>query len=140
MAHFEALYGRQCCSPIGWIEMGEDKLLGTDLVRDALEKVKMIQDRLCTTQSRQKIYRDRKVHNAAFMVRERVFLWVSPMKGVMRFEKKGKLSPRYIRPIQVLERIDEVSYKLALPPSLSAVHRVFHVSMLQKYYGDPSHF
>ncbi|XP_070044934.1 uncharacterized protein [Nicotiana tomentosiformis] len=59
------------------------------------------------------------------------------MKGVMRFGKKGKLSPRYIRPFEILERIGKVDYKLALPPSLSVVHQVFHISMLQKYYGDP---
>ncbi|XP_070045845.1 uncharacterized protein [Nicotiana tomentosiformis] len=61
------------------------------------------------------------------------------MKGVMRFGKKGKLSPRYIEPFKILERIREVAYKLALPPNLSVVHPVFHVSMLQKYYDDRSH-
>ncbi|XP_070045150.1 uncharacterized protein [Nicotiana tomentosiformis] len=61
------------------------------------------------------------------------------MKSVMRFGKKGKLSPRYIRPFEILERIGEVAYKLALPPSLAAIHLVFHVSMLWKYHGDPSH-
>ncbi|XP_070045428.1 uncharacterized protein [Nicotiana tomentosiformis] len=73
------------------------------------------------------------------MVIERVMLRVSPMKGVMRFGKKGKLSPRYIGPFEILERVGEVAYKLAFPPSLSVVHQVFHVSMLQKYYGDLSH-
>ncbi|XP_070046298.1 uncharacterized protein [Nicotiana tomentosiformis] len=61
------------------------------------------------------------------------------MKSVMRFSKKGKLSPRYIRPFDILDRTGEVAYKLAFPPSLFAVHPVFHVSMLRKYYGDPSH-
>ena len=61
------------------------------------------------------------------------------MKGVMRFGKKGKLSPRYIRHFEILERVGEVAYRLALPPSLSSVHLVFHVSMLRKYHGDPSH-
>ncbi|XP_070018085.1 uncharacterized protein [Nicotiana sylvestris] len=68
-----------------------------------------------------------------------VLLRVSPMKGVMRFEKKGKLSRRYIRPFEILERVGEVAYKLALPPSLSAVNIVLYVSMLQKYHGDLSH-
>ena len=57
----------------------------------------------------------------------------SPMKGVMRFGKRGKLSPRYI---EVLKRVGEVAYELALPPGLSGVHPVFHVSMLKKYHGD----
>ncbi|KAL5548306.1 hypothetical protein UlMin_003537 [Ulmus minor] len=61
------------------------------------------------------------------------------MKGVMRFGKKGKLSPRYIGPFEILERIGKVAYKLALPSELSAVHNVFHVSMLRKYILDPSH-
>ncbi|KAL5578816.1 hypothetical protein UlMin_011258 [Ulmus minor] len=61
------------------------------------------------------------------------------MKGVMRFGKKGKLSPRYIRPFEILERIGKVAYKLALPSELSAVHNVFHVSMLRKYISNPSH-
>ena len=139
MAPYEALYGRRCRSPVGWFEPGEARLLGTDLVQDALDKVKIIQDRLRTAQSRQKSYADRKVRDIAFMVGERILLRVSPMKGVMRFGKKGKLSPRYIGPFEILERVGEVAYRLALPPSLSAVHPVFHVSMLRKYHGDPSH-
>ncbi|XP_070046467.1 uncharacterized protein [Nicotiana tomentosiformis] len=98
----------------------------------------MIQDRLCTVQSRKKGYVHRKVRDVAFMVGERVLVRDSPMKGVMRFGKKGKLSPRYIGPFEILERVGEVGYKLALPPSLSAVHPVFLVSMLQRYCGNLS--
>ena len=61
------------------------------------------------------------------------------MKGVMRFGKKGKLSPRYIGPFEILEMIGKVVYKLALPQELLAVHNVFHVSMLRKYILDPLH-
>ena len=82
---------------------------------------------------------DRKVRDVAFMVGERVLLRVSPMKGVMRFEKKVKGSPMYIGPFEILEMAGEVAYRLALPPSLSAVHLVFHISMLRKYHNDPSH-
>ncbi|XP_070055256.1 uncharacterized protein [Nicotiana tomentosiformis] len=90
-------------------------------------------------QSKQKSYADRKVYAVTFMVGERVLLQVLPMKGVIRFGKKGKLSPWYIGPFEILERIEEVAYKLALPPSLDAVHPEFHVSMLLKYHDDPSH-
>ena len=114
-------------------------MLGTDLVQDALDKVKIIQDRLRTAQSRQKSYVDRKVCDVAFTVGERVLLQVSPMKSVMRFGKKGKLSPRFIGPFEILDRVREVVYRLALPQSLSVVHIVFHVSLLRKYHSDPSH-
>ncbi|XP_070034574.1 uncharacterized protein [Nicotiana tomentosiformis] len=84
-----------------------------------------------------KSYADRKARDVAYMVREKVLRRVLPMKGVMRFERKGKLSPQYIVPFEV--RVGEVAYRLALPSNLSGLHPVFHVSMLRKYYGDPSH-
>ncbi|XP_042415172.1 uncharacterized protein LOC122004331 [Zingiber officinale] len=74
-----------------------------------------------------------------FFVGDHVFLRVSTTKGVKRFGLKGKLAPRYIGPFQILERIGEVAYRLALPPSLTKVHDVFHVSMLRKYVPHPSH-
>ncbi|KAL5564595.1 hypothetical protein UlMin_027759 [Ulmus minor] len=92
-----------------------------------------------TAQSHQKSYADRRRRPLEFQVGDSIFLKVAPMKGVMRFGKKGKLSPRYIRPFEILERIGKVTYRLALPPELSVVHNVFHVSMLRKYILDPSH-
>ena len=62
-----------------------------------------------------------------------------PKRGVVRFGKRGKLSPRFIGPFEILERVGTVAYRLALPPSMSGVHEVFHVSMLRKYTPDPSH-
>ena len=62
-----------------------------------------------------------------------------PKKGVVRFGKHGKLSLRFIRPFKVLERVGAVAYRLALLLSLSGVHEVFHVSMLQNYTPDPTH-
>jgi len=139
MAPYEAFYGRWCRSPIGWFEPGEARLLGTDLVQDALDKAKDIQERLRTAWLRQKNYADKKVRYVSYMVGVKVLLKVSPMKGVMRFGKKCKLSPRFIGPFEVLRRIGEVAFELALPPNLSSVHPVFHVSMLRKYIGDLSH-
>ncbi|XP_070039518.1 uncharacterized protein [Nicotiana tomentosiformis] len=139
MASCEALYGRRCRLPIGWFEPGEVGLLGTDLVRDALEKVKVIQERLHTAQSRKNSYANRKVRDVSFMVGNNVLPRVSPMKGVMRFGMKGKLSPRFIGLFKILERVGEVAYRLALPPSLARVHKVFNVFMVQKYLEDKSH-
>ena len=68
-----------------------------------------------------------------------VFLRISPWKGVLRFRKRGKLSPRYIGPYKIVERIGEVAYRLELPSDLDRIHDVFHVSMLHKYIPDPSH-
>ncbi|XP_070002814.1 uncharacterized protein [Nicotiana sylvestris] len=120
----------------GLFEPGEARLLGTNLVQDALDKVKLIQDRLRTARSRQKSYIDRKVRDVAYMVGEKVLLKVSPVNGVMRLGKKGKLRPWYIWPFEVLQKIGEVAYKLFFPPSLSSMHPVFYVFMLQKYVGD----
>ena len=74
-----------------------------------------------------------------FEVGEHVFLKVSPMRGVSRFGVKGKLSPRFVGPFEILQRIGPLAYQLALPPRLAQVHNVFHVSMLRKYEPDPSH-
>ena len=68
-----------------------------------------------------------------------VFLKVTPKRGVVRFGKRGKLSPRFIGPFEILERMDTVAYWLTLSPSMSGVHEVFHVSMLRKYTSDPAH-
>ncbi|KAL4035172.1 hypothetical protein IC575_003852 [Cucumis melo] len=86
-----------------------------------------------------KSYADVRRKDLEFEVGDMVFLKVAPMKGVLRFEKKGKLSPRFVGPFEILERVGPVAYRLALPPSLSAVHDVFHVSMLRRYVADPTH-
>ena len=62
-----------------------------------------------------------------------------PKKEAVRFDKRGKLSSRFIGPFEILERVGTVSYRLALPPSMSGVHEVFHVSMLRRYTSDPSY-
>ena len=70
---------------------------------------------------------------------DHVFLTVMPKREVVRFGIQGKLTSRYIGPFEVLERVGTVAYRLALPPSLSGVHKVFHVSMFRKYTPDPAH-
>ena len=139
MAPYEALYGRPCRSLICWIEVGEYSITGPDLTRDTSENVDLIMKRLLTAQSRQKNYADKQHGTLEFEVGDHVFLKVMPKRGVVRFYKPGKLTLRYIEPFEVLERVGTVSYRLGLPPSLSGVHEVFHVSMLQKYTPYPTH-
>ena len=109
---------------------------GTDLLRESLDKVKFIQEKLLEAQISRKEYAHQKVRDLDFMVAEQVLLKVSPRKGVMRFGKRGKISQRYIGPFEVLKRVGELAYELTLPRGLSGVHPVFHVSMLKRYRGD----
>ncbi|XP_070011280.1 uncharacterized protein [Nicotiana sylvestris] len=100
----------------------KDVTIGDDGVMRMQGRICVPNGRLRTTQSRQKSYADRKVRDVSYMVGEKVLQKVSPMKGLMRFGKKGKLSPRFIGPFEVLHRIGEVAYELALLHSLSGVH------------------
>nr|XP_027098921.1 uncharacterized protein LOC113718204 [Coffea arabica] len=111
MAPFEALYGRKCGFPLYWDEIGKKLITGPDLEERTLEKIKIIRERLK----------------------------VSPTKGVMRFERSRKLNSRYVGPYEILDKIGPLAYRLALPPALSRIHNVFHVSQLRKYVSDPSH-
>ena len=139
MAPFEALYGRKCRSSLCWEEVGERKLLGPKIIQMIFEKINLIYKRLQTAQSRQKSYYDNSRRKVEFEVGDMIFLKVAPMKGVMRFQKKGKLSPRFVGPFKILKHIGIVAYELALPPTILGVHNVFHVSLLRKYIPDPSH-
>ncbi|KAL4016712.1 hypothetical protein IC575_024369 [Cucumis melo] len=138
MTPFEALYDKCCRSPVCWGEVGEQRLMGPELVQSTNEAIQKIRSRMHTAQSRQKSYADVRRKDLEFDVGDKVFLKVAPMRGVLRFEKRGKLSPRFVGPFEILERIGPVAYRLALPPSLSTVHDVFHVSMLRNYVPDPS--
>ncbi|XP_074305856.1 uncharacterized protein LOC141641078 [Silene latifolia] len=90
-------------------------------------------------QDRKKIYADLRRSGIEFAVGDKVLLKVSLMRGVMRFVKRGKLSQKFIGPYEILDRVGEVAYRLALPPALDRVHNVFHMSQLRKYISDPSH-
>ncbi|KAH9658749.1 Endonuclease [Citrus sinensis] len=139
MAPYEALYGRKCRTPVCWDEVGERKLYGPELVQNTSEKIQLIRERLKAAQNRQKSYADKRRRELEFEVGDKVFIRISPWKGVLRFGKRGKLSPRYIGPYEIVERIGPLAYRLALTPELSRIHNVFHVSMLRKYVYDPSH-
>ncbi|XP_070010164.1 uncharacterized protein [Nicotiana sylvestris] len=102
MALFEDLYGRKCRSPIGWFEIGEVKLIGPDRMHQAMDKVNIIKEQLKTTQRCEKSYSDMHRRDLEFKEDDWVVLKVSPMKGIMRFGKKVKLSPRYVIPYKII--------------------------------------
>ena len=101
--------------------------------------MKMIRERLKVATDRQKSYADMRRKDIRYEIGEKVFLKVSPWKKVMRFGKKGELSPRFIGPYEVIKKVGPLAYRLALPQELEKIHNVFHVSMLRKYKSDPSH-
>ncbi|GJU32635.1 putative reverse transcriptase domain-containing protein [Tanacetum coccineum] len=135
-APFEALYGRKCRSPVCWSEVGESQLTGPELVRETTEMIVQIKNRLITARSRQKSYADVRRKPMEFNVGDMVMLKVSPWKGVIRFGKRGKLSPRYVGPFKIIERIGPVAYRLELPEKLRGIHNTFHVSNLKKCLAD----
>ena len=109
MPPYEALYGRKCRSPIYWDEIGERQVLGPELIQKTVDKIKIIRARMQTAQNRQKSYADIRRQPLKFQVGDHVFLKVSPTKGVKRFGIKGKLSPRYIGPFEILGRVGNVA-------------------------------
>jgi hypothetical protein len=137
MAPFEALYGRQCRTPLNWSEPGERWFFRPNMVKETEEKVQRIIHQLKKAQARQKNYADKRRRPLVFQVNDHVYLKVSPMKGVNCFGVKGKLAPRYIGPFLILERYGPVAYRLQLLETLSAVHNVFHVSQLKKCLRVP---
>ncbi|GJU47380.1 putative reverse transcriptase domain-containing protein [Tanacetum coccineum] len=135
-APFEALYGRKCRTPIAWAEVGESKLFGPEIVQETTDKIVQIRERLKAARDRQKSYADNRRKPLEFSVGDKVLLKVSPRKGVVRFGKRSKLSPRYVGPFEIVERVGLVAYRLRLPQELVGVHDTFHVSNLKKCLAD----
>ncbi|GKD23683.1 putative reverse transcriptase domain-containing protein [Tanacetum coccineum] len=125
---FEVLYGRKCRSHV----------CSAKITHETTEKIVQIRQRLQAVRDRQRSYANVRRKPLEFQVGDRVMLKVSPHKGVIRFGKRGKLNPRYIRPFKILERIGSVAYKLELPEELRNVHNTFHISNLKKYLSDES--
>ena len=139
MAPFEALYGRRCRTPACWEEVGVRSFHGPSEIADSSEKVKIVQMKMKESRDRQKNYADKRRRPLEFQVGDKVFLKVSPMRGVIRFGQKGKSAKRFVGPFEIKSRIGDVAYRLVLPPQLVGVDDVFHVSMLRKYIPDPTH-
>jgi hypothetical protein len=107
-------------------------VFGPDILQEAEKKVHMVRENLRVAQSRQKSYANYRRRELSFEVGDFIYLKVSPMSGLRRFKVRGKLALRFIGPFKILEKRCEVAYQLELPPQLSDVHNVFHVSQLKK--------
>nr|GEV48515.1 putative reverse transcriptase domain-containing protein [Tanacetum cinerariifolium] len=117
-------------------DVGEAQLLGPKLIQKKTKKIIQIKQRIQAARDRQKRYANLKRKPIDFQVGDRVMLKVSPWKGVVRFDKWGKLNPKYVGPFKVLKNFRSIAYKLKLPQELSRVHNTFHVSNLKKCYAD----
>jgi hypothetical protein len=111
MALFEVLYGHQCRTPLNWIEPGEKVIFGPDIVEEAEATVSHNQENMRATKSCQKSYANKRRRPLEFAVGDHVYLKVSPMKGMKKFGRKGKLAPHYIRPFLILEKCGSMTYK-----------------------------
>jgi hypothetical protein len=137
MSPFEALYGRKCQTPLMWSNVGEKALERSAFVKEAEEKVALVRRRLLEAQSWQKSYADNRRRELRFEEGDFVYLKVSPMRGVRRFQVKGKLAPRFVGPYPIIGRVGPAAYRLELPESMSDIHNVFHVSQLCKCLQVP---
>jgi hypothetical protein len=107
-------------------------VFGPDILQEAEKQVHLVRENLRVLHSRQKSYTDHRRRELSFDVGDFVYLKVSPMRGLHHFKVRGKLTPRFIGPFKILEKRGEVAYQLELPPQLSDMHDVFHVSQLKK--------
>ncbi|GJY10964.1 putative reverse transcriptase domain-containing protein [Tanacetum coccineum] len=135
-APFEALYGRKCRTPIAWAKVGVSHLIGLEIIQETTDKIVQIKERLKAIRDRQKSYADNRRKPLEFSVGDKVLLKVWPWKGIVHFGKRSKLSPRYIGPFEVVERVGPIAYRLRLPQELVGIHDTFHVSNLKKCLAD----
>nr|GEU29876.1 putative reverse transcriptase domain-containing protein [Tanacetum cinerariifolium] len=138
VALFEALYGRKCRSRVCWAEVGDIQLTGPEIIHETTEKILQICQRFQAARDLQRSYANIRQKPLEFQVGDRVMLKISPRKGIFRFEKRGKLNPRYIGPFKILKRIGPMAYKLELSKELSNIHNTFHISNLKKFLSDES--
>jgi hypothetical protein len=115
-----------------WSKVGERTFFSPAAIVEAEENVAKVRENLKIAQSRQKSYADPKRRDVSFEVGDHVYLKVSPLRGTKRFHIMGKLSPRYVGPYPIVKRVGKVAYQLELPPKLTGVHPVFHLSQLRK--------
>jgi len=107
------------------------------MIRGAEEQVAKVRENLKAAQSRQKSYADTRRRPLEFQPENFAYLKVSPIRGTRRFQVRGKLAPRYIGPYKIIEKIGAVAYRVELPPEMSDIHNVFHVSQLKRCLRVP---
>ena len=129
MVPFEVLYGRKCTTPVCWDEVGERRLVSPELLQITSEKVKVVHDNLKIARDRQKSYVDNRRRDLQFEIGDRVFLKISPWKGVLRFRRGDKPSPIFIGLYEIMSKVRPVAYRLKLPPELSMIHDTFCVDV-----------
>ncbi|GJX30283.1 putative reverse transcriptase domain-containing protein [Tanacetum coccineum] len=117
-------------------EVGDSQLTSLEIIHKTTEKIVQIKSRIQAARDRQKSYADVRRKPLEFQVGDKVMLKVSPWKGVIRFDKQGKLNPRYIGPFKIIAKVGTVAYRLELPEKLSRVHSTFHISDLKKCLAD----
>ncbi|XP_052481142.1 uncharacterized protein LOC105763181 [Gossypium raimondii] len=137
-SHFTSWFWKKLHEALG-SRLEFSTILGPELVFDTDYKVRLIWDRLKAPFDRKKLYVDLKMRDIEYSVGYFVFLKVSPWKNVLRFGCNGKLSPRFTVPYRIQKYVGPVTYQLELPSELDCIHDVFHVSMLRRYWFDPSH-
>ncbi|KAI3780519.1 hypothetical protein L2E82_10501 [Cichorium intybus] len=137
MPPFEALYRRKCITPLCWLEAGETKLTGPEIVSITNKKIGVIQANMKAVQNRQRSYSNLKKRPYDLKQGDLVMLKVSPWKGVVRFGKRGKLSPTYIGPFRILKKIGEQAFKLELPQELSIPMEDLNVQSPSKLIEEP---
>jgi hypothetical protein len=125
-------YTDASAKPQFWSQTRESQVFGPEVLKDAEKQVQMVHESLRVAQTRQKSYADKRRRDLSFEVGDFVYLKVSPVRVTHKFMVKGKLAPRYVGPFKIVDRKGEVAYQLELPPQLSDVHDVFHVSQLKK--------
>ncbi|KAL0394600.1 UNVERIFIED_CONTAM: hypothetical protein Slati_4426200 [Sesamum latifolium] len=125
MAPYEALYGKRCRNLVCWDIEGLRQLEGSKLVQEMVKKIQIVKNCLKAAQDRQKSYADKHRREMEYEIDDKVFLKVSPWKGILRFGKQGKLSPRYIGPYEIFESIGPLAYRLALPSDRYMMFSIF---------------
>lgn len=139
MTPFEALYGRRCRTPLCLNDLEDTLLLGPKMIQEMADKIKIIQRNMKAAQDRKKTYADERQKPLEFEEGDKVILKASLVKGVQRFNVKGKLGLCFVGPDDIIKKINPAIYRLALPPELQHIQDVFHISQLRNYVHDPTH-